>query len=69
MTMLVCDLQTYRKARQISQGKLAKLVGVTTSYVSKIERGERDPGVELALRLSAAVDATVSQCWRLSSYD
>ena len=35
-----------RKERSISQEKLAEMVGVTTSFVGQVERGESLPSVE-----------------------
>jgi len=60
---LTCKLSDFRSERKLSQGHLAKRCGITVSYVSKIERGERDPGVALALKLAASVDSTVNQIW------
>ncbi|WP_157721846.1 helix-turn-helix transcriptional regulator [Tumebacillus avium] len=49
--MTIHWLETKRKAYGLSQEKLADLIGVHRSYVSKLEKG-RQPSVEVAQRLS-----------------
>lgn len=44
-----------REARGMSLGKLADALGVTRSYLSKIEAGWRDPDPALWLRIGQAV--------------
>ena len=45
------DLQKWRKRTGYSQGKLAKVLGVTPLTVSRWERGERKPPSFLRLAL------------------
>ena len=47
-------LQARREAR-ITQSELAERVGMTKSYISKIENGVVEPGVGLFFRLAAAL--------------
>ena len=39
------DLRDWRKANGFSLRYVADLLGVTNSYWSKVERGEREPGI------------------------
>ncbi len=44
-----------RKEAKITQSELAERVGITKSYISKIENGVIEPGVGLFFRLIAAL--------------
>ena len=45
-------LKVARAERSLSQGELAKLVGVSRQTISQIERGDYSPSVTLALKLA-----------------
>ena len=53
-------LRELRAQRQISQERLAQLAGLDRTYVSGIERGERNPSLANILKLAAALDIVVS---------
>ena len=44
-----------RKEAKVTQGELAKRVGTTKSYISKVENGVVEPGVGLFFRLITAL--------------
>lgn len=44
-----------RKEAKVTQSELAQRVGITKSYVSKIENGAVEPGVGLFFRLISAL--------------
>jgi transcriptional regulator with XRE-family HTH domain len=48
-----------RIQRGISAYALAKAVGTTPSHISRIERGEASPAVDLALRIADALGCDV----------
>ena len=48
-----------RKARGLSQAKLAKRLGVATSTIARIELGEMEPTVSTALAIAKALDRRV----------
>jgi len=50
---------------EISQADLAEKVGVSRQTIVAIEKGNYNPSVELALRLSAALGATVEELFQL----
>lgn len=49
-------LKEVRTEKNLSQAKLAKLVGVSRNTISSIERGEFYPTAKLALILCIALD-------------
>jgi transcriptional regulator with XRE-family HTH domain len=53
------NLQRERKARGISQEKLAELAGLHRTYVGSVERGERNISIDNMERLAAALGVTV----------
>jgi len=48
-------LHTARTARKLSQATLAKAAGVSVSYVSMLERGQRSPPLETLEALAKAL--------------
>jgi putative transcriptional regulator len=50
---------------EISQADLAEKVGVSRQTIVAIEKGNYNPSVELALRLSTALGATVEELFQL----
>jgi len=51
------NLRVYRKARGVSQEKLAADVfGYHRTYIGAIERGERNLSLQVVERLAAAID-------------
>lgn len=48
----------------IEQADLAKIIGVTQSTISRYERGERLPNLNIAKRLAAVLNCTVDDLIR-----
>ena len=48
-------LHTARTARKLSQATLAKAAGISVSYVSMLERGQRSPPLETLEALGKAL--------------
>lgn len=54
--------QIIRKKREsigLSQYKLAKLVGITQSFVNEIESGKKSPSIEVFFKICEALDIKV----------
>ena len=60
-------LKVARAERGLSQGDLAKLVGVSRQTISSIETGQFNPTAKLALVLCIALDALMEAVFRLAT--
>ena len=60
-------VREHREARDLTQGDLALLVGVTRQSINAIERDRYDPSLELALKLAAEFDVSVKELFWLDS--
>jgi transcriptional regulator with XRE-family HTH domain len=49
------NLRRTRTARKLTQGTLAKATGVSVSYISMLERGQRSPPLETMEALAKAL--------------
>ncbi len=54
-------LQEERKAKKISQEKLAKISGLDRTYISLIENGKRSPSLSTILKISSALKILPSE--------
>lgn len=59
-------VERYRKRQGWTQSDLARMSGVPVSTINEIERGKRTPGVDIALKLSAALGVVVNDLFFLS---
>jgi len=49
-------IQEERKAKKISQEKLAKLTGLDRTFISLIENGKRSPTLSTILKICSALE-------------
>ena len=54
-------MQETRKAKGWTRKKLAAIVGCSESMIVKIERGEKNPSMEMAGRISKALGKSVNK--------
>lgn len=59
-TILARNLRLARQKAGISQEELADLANVDRTYVSGIERGLRNPSIEIVARFARTLDTTAS---------
>lgn len=52
-------IQRIRKAKQLSQSQLAEMIHVSTTYISRIERGEKTPALEMAIFIADALHVSL----------
>jgi transcriptional regulator with XRE-family HTH domain len=54
------SLRRHRDSAKLSQEKLAEIAEIDRTYVSDIERGNRNPGIKNLARLAKALDITTA---------
>lgn len=63
MVMKVKDykivVRNAREKKGLSQYKLAKMVGITQSFMNEIESGKKSPSIEVFFRICEALDIKV----------
>jgi len=66
MSDVADSIRRYRKAKKLSQEKLAGLAGVDQNLISSYECGRTQPNARMVLRLCAALDVSPNQFldWR-----
>jgi len=60
------NIKKYRKAKGVSQEKLALLSAIDRSYMSEIERCLANPSIEALLRISNALEVPPEDLLKLS---
>ena len=63
---IVNAVRQHRLTRDITQGELAALLGVTRQTVLSIEKGRYTPSVGLALRLAEIFEVSVETLFQLN---
>lgn len=53
---LSLNIKKYRIAKNFSQEKLSEIAGVSTDYISLIERGKRTPSIKRLCLIAKALD-------------
>jgi transcriptional regulator with XRE-family HTH domain len=61
-------LKTLRIEKQLTQEQLAKLTGLSTSFISSMERGINAPSFETLESLAKALDVPVKDLFDSDSY-
>ena len=54
-------LKKARLDKNLSQGELAKQIGVARQTINMIERGEYNPSLQLCIKICKALDRTLDQ--------
>jgi DNA-binding XRE family transcriptional regulator len=62
---LKCYLKEYRKKANLTQDELANLVNVRRETIGRLESGQYNPSLELALRIADAVNAPIEEIFKL----
>ena len=57
------NIKVLRKQRGMTQKQLAELVGTSQSVIANYENGKRQPNMEMALKISIALEVSLDQLW------
>ena len=52
-------IRVWRDFRRMKQGELAKQIGITQPYLSRLEKGHDEPSLRLARRIATALGITL----------
>ena len=55
------NIAHYRKEHKLSQAKLAAIVGMQASHLSKIETGRNVPGIRTVARLAVGLGVSIEK--------
>jgi transcriptional regulator with XRE-family HTH domain len=61
-------IKAVREQQGVSQEKLAELAEIDRTYVSMIERGKRQPTLEIASRIANALNMRLSEVIRRAGF-
>ena len=61
-------IKSIRRARDITQEKLADLSGLSLQYIGEIERGRRNPSLTSIEQLSQALDIPMAELFSLEEF-
>lgn len=64
---VVNNLKSIREENNLNQEQLAVGTGTTRESIGRYERGERNPSLEMALRLSAYLNKSVEEVFQLDT--
>lgn len=64
--MLITCLKSRREAMGITQGELAKMVGVRRETIVHLENGRYNPSLKLAMDIAKILGATVEELFSFS---
>ena len=67
--MLITCLKSHREAMGITQGELAKLVGVRRETIVHLENGKYNPSLKLAMDIAKVFCTTVEELFSFSEDD
>lgn len=57
------ELIKTRKEKRMSQGMLAKIIGVTPSAISSYERNVKNPSIRMAFKIADVLNESVEKLW------
>jgi len=61
MPEFTTKMKEYRAKKNIKQGELAEMVGVRRETIIRLEKGQYNPSLKLALDVAKALDTTVEE--------
>lgn len=61
MSEFICNLKKYRLLKELTQEQLAQLVGVRRETIMRLEKGQYNPSLKLAIDISRVVEAPIEE--------
>lgn len=61
MAGFICKLKKYRLLKELTQGQLAQEVGVRRETIMRLEKGQYNPSLKLAVDISRTVGAPIEE--------
>jgi transcriptional regulator with XRE-family HTH domain len=58
------NIRRQREAKELTQEKLAERAGLDPTYISGIERGLRNPGIQNVAKIAKALSVSTSELCR-----
>jgi len=53
------NIKFYRNMRNLTQEKLGELSGISTDYISELERGKKVPSIKRLILIAKALDVEI----------
>jgi len=66
MPELITKLKEYRAKKGMKQGELAELVGVRRETIIRLEKGQYNPSLKLAMDIAKVFGVTVEELFSFS---
>ncbi len=61
MAAFTCKLKKYRLLKELTQEQLAQAVGVRRETIMRLEKGQYNPSLKLAIDISRVVEAPIEE--------
>ena len=61
-------IKELRRARNLSQELLSERVGISSKYLSSIERGRENPTLDTIIKISTALDVELSEIFTVAHH-
>ena len=61
MSEFICNLKKYRLLKELTQEQLAQHVGVRRGTIMRLEKGQYNPSLKLAIDISRVVEAPIEE--------
>lgn len=57
-------IKEFRIAQNLTQERLAKMIGISSVYLSGIENGQRNPTLDVLVKLSEGLDVPLGRMFK-----
>jgi transcriptional regulator with XRE-family HTH domain len=67
--VLAANIKLCRKARGLSQAKLAEIVNISDNYIALMETGRRFPSIAMLERIASALEIDILELFSMKSVE